>query len=177
MTLAARAILFFSSYSPLFALLAIRFEGGGVDLFVISLSPIRILLASLALAGLAGLAFLFIIDKRNNPSPFKIESVSPAGSEAASYLAAYLLPFMTSSTPSWTDLISYFLFLCIAALIHFHSSIVQINPLLYLMGYRVLRIRDNKGLNAYMVTRREITEGEVVMASKFGNDMLIERHN
>lgn len=175
MTKIAKFTLFFSSYSPLFLMLAVKFKGDDVDLKLFSLGYIQIFMFFLFLAGAAGLSAILITDKKTSASPYKITHVQPAGTEAASYLAAYLLPFITTSTPSILDLVSYAIFFIMAALIHIHTSVAQINPLLYIMGFRVLRIRTKFGLNAYLVTRRHVHEDEVIKASKFGDDLLIER--
>ncbi|WP_150243882.1 hypothetical protein [Nocardiopsis quinghaiensis] len=175
MTKLAKFILFFSSYSPLFLMLAIKFKGNDVDLRLFSLGHVQIFMFCLFFAGVAGLSVIIITDKRSSAGPHEITQVQPAGTEAASYLAAYLLPFMTTSEPSGPDLVSYAIFFMMAALIHLHTSVAQINPLLYIMGYRVLKVRTKLGLNAYLVTRRHIQENEVIKASKFGDDMLIER--
>jgi hypothetical protein len=102
-------------------------------------------------------------------------SVRDAGGEAASYLATYLLPFLTVATPTARDVLAYAGFLLVAAVINLRSAVVQVNPLLYLLGYRVLSITDDHGLHAYMITRHLVPVGDSVMATRFRDDVLVER--
>jgi hypothetical protein len=65
----------------------------------------------------------------------------------------------------------------VAAAIYLHSSVVQINPLLYLFGYRVTEVVDPHGLRAYLVTRRRVDTGQRIVATRFGmKSWWIEHH-
>jgi hypothetical protein len=70
---------------------------------------------------------------------------------------------------------AYLGFLVIAGTIHLRSSVVQVNPLLYLLGYRVLLVTDDRGLRAYMITRKQIPDGTHVLATRFRDDVLVDR--
>jgi hypothetical protein len=160
-----KPLLFLSSYAPLFGLLAIRFEQRWLW---ISCS----LVAGL---GVGSLWLLLRLDARAAPGPHTLVSVNDAGAEAASYLASYLLPFLTVATPSLRDVLAYLGFLLVAATVHLRSSVVQVNPLLYLLGYRVLAVRDDRGLAAYLVTRRPAAIGAQIIATRFRDDVLVDR--
>src|ERR1035438_9441157 len=77
-----RPLLFLSSYAPLFALLAIRFEERWL----------WISCTALAVLGVVSLWLLLRLDARSAPGPHTLASVKDAGGEAAAYLATYLLP-------------------------------------------------------------------------------------
>lgn len=160
-----KPLLFFSSYAPLFGLLAIRFE-----------QPLLwIPCAALAALGVGALWFLLHLDARQSLGPHVLASAQDAGPEAASYLASYLLPFLTVATPTPRDVVAYVGFLLVAASIYLRSSVVQVNPLLYLLRYRVLSVTDDQGLRAYMITRRAVTSGSTVLATRFRDEVLIDR--
>jgi hypothetical protein len=161
-----KPLLFFTSYAPLFALLAIRFE------------PLALCLtcAGLAIVGVAALFALFRLDRRASPGAHQLKEVKHAGAEAGAYMGAYLLPFLTVSTPTLRDVIAYLAFIVVAGAVYLHSSVVQINPLLYLLGYRVLSVVDTKGLQAYLVTRRkDLRPDETIIATRLRDDVLIDR--
>jgi len=160
-----RPLLFLSSYAPLFALLAIRFEQRWLW---ISCTVIAVL-------GVVSLWLLLRLDARSSPGPHTLASVKDAGGEAASYLATYLLPFLTVATPTVRDVLAYAGFLLVAATISLRSPVVQVNPLLYVLGYRVLSVTDDHGLQAYMVTRRRPPAGDRVLATRFRDDVLVDR--
>jgi hypothetical protein len=150
-----KPLLFLSSYAPLFALLAIRFDQAWL----------WISCALLAGVGVGALWLLLRLDARSAPGPHVLASANDAGPAAAAYLAGYLLPFLVIPTPTVRDVIAYVGFLAVAAAIHLRSSVVQVNPLLYVFGYRVLSVTDEQGLRAYMITRHTVSTGEQILAT------------
>lgn len=160
-----RPLLFLSSYAPLFGLLAIRFETRWLWISCVVL----------AVLGVAALWLLLRLDARTSPGPHVLASVRDAGVEAASYLATYLLPFLTVATPTVRDVLAYAGFLLVAAIINIRSAVVQVNPLLYLLGYRVLSVTDDQGLHAYMITRHSPLTGDRVLATRFRDEVLVDR--
>jgi hypothetical protein len=160
-----RPLLFLSSYAPLFGLLAIRFQQRWL----------WISCTVLAALGVGSLALLLRLDARSSPGPHVLASVRDAGAEAASYLATYLLPFLTVAAPTARDVVAYAGFLLVAAAIYLRSAVVQVNPLLYLLGYRVLSVTDDHGLHAYIITRQLIPAGGRVLATRFRDDVLVDR--
>lgn len=160
-----KPLLFLSSYAPLFALLAIRFQSRWLWIPCIAIAG----------AGVISLALLLQLDARSSAGPHVLTSIKDAGGEAASYLAGYLLPFLTVSTPTVRDVAAYVGFLLVAATIYVRSPVVQVNPLLYLLGYRVLSVTDSRGLRAYMITRNHVPVGESVLATRFRDGILVER--
>jgi hypothetical protein len=160
-----KPLLFFSSYAPLFGLLAVRFQSRWL----------WIPCAGLAGLGVFSMLLLLRLDARASSGPHTLTAAKDAGGEAAAYLAGYLLPFLTVATPTVRDVIAYVGFLLVAASIHIRSAVAQVNPLLYLLGYRVLSVTDDRGLNAYLITRRRVSAGELVLATRFRDDVLVDR--
>lgn len=160
-----KPLLFLSSYAPLFGLLAIRF------------APPQLWIPCIALAalGVASLGLLLRLDSRASPGAYALTSVQDADAEAAGYLASYLLPFLTVAEPNGRDVAAYAGFLAVAATISLRSSVAQVNPLLYLLGYRVLAVTSDQGLRAYLITRRTVLANSSVLATRFRNDVLIDR--
>lgn len=158
-------LLFFSSYAPLFAMLAIRIEDrrwAGACLLISAVSVI-VLLTTLKLNG------------RIEPLRYKIIESREAGPEAASYLATYLLPVVMVSQPSVRDGLIAALFLITAASIFIRSSIVQINPVLYVLGYQVLAVTSEDGYNGYLLSKGKAKAGSSIMASRMGDGVLIQK--
>jgi hypothetical protein len=113
----AKPLLFLSSYCPLFALLAIRFTEIHLQLGC----------ATLAVLGVISLLLLLRLDRHTAPGPHRLVSARPAGAEAASYLASYLLPFLTISDPSPRDIVAYLLFLIVAYAVYVQSSLGRVS--------------------------------------------------
>lgn len=149
---AARARLFLSSYAPLFAILAIRFDG----------LALRLVCAGLCAVGL--LDTFRITHKAKTglePHDITVKTSEDLGGEVSGYLASYLLPFVTVPSPGWRDLLGYILFLLVALVIYVRSNLVRANPTLYLFGYRVLRVRYGD-TEQFLLTRGAPRDGSTV---------------
>jgi hypothetical protein len=143
-TLVVRGFLFLSSYAPLFVILAIRFQG----------AALRGVCAGLAAVGLGYLAVvLWVIPRAAQPRVYPVEEVNDASGEVAGYLATYLVPFVTVTSPSAADVIGYCILALVVLVIFMRSDLAQINPALYLLGRRVASITAG-GRSYYLVCRR-----------------------
>lgn len=173
--------MFLSSYAPLFLLLAIRFDG----------PALRIACGVAAVVGVVGMLALLHRQQHGPPAlPYKVIDAQPAGTEASAYLAGYLLPFVTASEPGTRDLVAYVLFGVVAYAVHARTGIIQVNPLLFVLGWSVLRVTTTSrsstsgpgaaaypatGSSRYLITKRRIVPPEEVSASRMADDVLVDR--
>lgn len=162
-----KPLMFLSSYAPLFLILAVRFEGPFM----------RVVCVVLAVLGVGGL-FVLMHFQHEPPSQqgrFQLADVRQAGEGASSYLAGYLLPFVSIGDPTATDLIAYLGFFAVAYLVTTRTGIIQVNPTLFVFGYRVHLIVDAKGFQGYLVSRTKgnISAGTTVLASRMTSDVLL----
>jgi hypothetical protein len=165
----SRLSLVVSSYAPLFVLLAVRFRDP--RLWISCLAA--------ALVGLIALWYLLHRDRRASAPSFMLASVQSAGAEAVGYLGAYLLPFLTVSSPGVRDLIAYAGFFVIAVVVHLRTAIVPVNPLLYLVGWSVYSVESTpqggQAFKGFLVARGRVLSGETIRASRFDDSVLIGR--
>ena len=127
----ARIRLFLSSYVPLFVVSAIRFENTGLQIF----------LGVTAVVGTVSLVSLIHVSaNRVQPRVAPATSVRDLSSEVAAYVATYLLPFVTVDQPGWRDLLAYAIVFLTLGVVFVNSDLVGVNPLLYLLGYRVFAV-------------------------------------
>lgn len=162
-----KPLMFLASYAPLFAIFVIRFDG----------IWLRIVCALLAVTGMLGLIILL----RSHHSPddeqgeHHLTEVTQAGEGASSYLAGYLLPFVTIGSPSTKDLVAYVLFFLVAYLVHVRTSIIQVNPTLFLLGWKVYLVTDCRGFRGHLLARAKlpVLPGNSVFASRLTGDMLL----
>lgn len=141
---ATRAQLFLSAYAPLFAILAVRFEG----------NALRVTCGVLAGLGFLHLVIALLVAPHLASSrPYPITRVQDASGEVAGFLATYLLPFVTVPSPSATDIAGYLIFAIVVLAIFVRSNLAQINPTLYILGYRVAAITVHDQ-DHYLVCRR-----------------------
>lgn len=148
---ATRLLMFWSSYAPLFLLLAIRFDD----------DVLRGICSGLFVGGIS--ALLSVVWKRGNrlaADPYEVATVGDEGAAVAAYLASYILPFATVSTPSGSDIAAYVVFLAMLAVVYVRTPLSQVNPLLYMVGYRVFALRTTSGFDGYIISRREPIIGD-----------------
>lgn len=160
-----RGQLFLGSYVLLFTLLAIRFE----------IAWLEIACAALAVLGLLDMLWIvFGVTRRKEPEPIVPAAVSDAGADVAGYLATYLLPFLTVAEPSIRDVIAYILFLFVAGLIYVRSEMSQINPTLYLLGRRVVRVTTTNGWSGYVIMRKHPEPEEQIKTVSLNAEVRVE---
>jgi hypothetical protein len=100
--------------------------------------------------------------------------VSDAGSDVAGYLATYLLPFLTVAEPDTRDVIAYILFLLVTGLIYVRSEMTQINPTLYLLGRRVVRVTTTGGWSGYVIMRTRLEPDEPIQTVSLNPEVRVE---
>jgi hypothetical protein len=138
-----RWLLFVSSYSPLFALIAIRLEP----------STLQIALFVMAVGGAAGLFVVLAAASRIEPKPCEYSTAEDRGVDVAGYLATYLVPFLTVSRPTSRDVLAYACFLALVGIIYVRSTLVGVNPLMYLLRFRLFAVKDSKGHPHLLISR------------------------
>lgn len=159
-----RTRLFFSSYAPLFLILAIRFED-------------RRLMVACAALGIAGFATTWLLLRntaaRITRGSYEVERVQESGAEVAGYVASYLLPFVAVAQPTARDVAAYIAFLFVAAIVHIRSDSVDVNPTIFFFGYRLFRVTMPSGWTAHMLSRVEIPVGKPVQAVRIRDRLLV----
>lgn len=157
----ARIRLFLSSYVPLFVVSAIRFESTGLQVFL----GIAAVVGTLSLASL-----IHVSANRVQPRVATATSVRDLGSEVAAYVATYLLPFVTVGQPSTRDLLAYAIVFVTLGVVFVNSDLVGVNPLLYLLGYRVFAVSGVRKLAQGSIADTIVISRNIVVA---GSDVTL----
>ena len=144
--------LFLCSYAPLFAILAIRFRS----------LWLAVACGAIAALGVSGGLLVLWRYRSVTSSPLTMRGIEDRGGEVAGYLATYLLPFVTVAEPGWRDVLGYALFLAVIGVVYIRSGLVQINPTLYLFGWRLFAVDIGEGWNGYVLSRRPIARGDQI---------------
>jgi len=165
MTLIAKVLMFLSSYAILFVLLAIRFQT----------LPLRLACICLAVIGVAALFLLLSLDRRTSRAAHVVRTVERSGDGAAAYLAGYLLPFVSIAAPTASDVAAYVIFLVVAAVVTIKTAVIQVNPLLFVLGYSIFRVTDAEDSTFYVLSRRRVLPGEEILTTSLGDDVRVNR--
>ena len=163
--------LFASSYAPLFAIAAIRLEG----------RVLRLTLLLIALASAYSAVRLVRVSAGITKRSIKIVEVRDQGAEVAAYVGTYLLPFLMVSQPTSSDLLAYGCFVAVVGVVYVRSSLVAINPLLYLLNYRLYsaaieQVRETKVVRrpVLLITKAARREDGAVSVTDLADGVLLE---
>lgn len=149
-----RARLFFSAYALLFFLFAIRCDVLGAQLVFFGLGSFGVLTAVLLIARHATQAAGY---------RYRVSSVEDAGSAVSGFLASHLLPFLAPGTPTVRDVVSYGVFFTVLLVVSVNSDLAHVNPILYLLGRRVVRISTD-GVSRILVCSTVPKAGDQIRA-------------
>jgi hypothetical protein len=158
---------FLSSYAPLWVMLGLRFHP----------CWLRIGLIAFGLACGAYVAFVLLRSTDERPSNIMLTIADDAGADVSGYLAAYLLPFLIAAEPNATDLLAYGIFVAVAGLIYVRSSLMQINPTVYLMNRKVLRATipvQGTTKEVFVISRRDLRVASTLNAERFSDRVYID---
>jgi hypothetical protein len=159
----AKPLMFFSAYAPLFLILAIRFED----------PTLRVACVALAVLGALALWLILFLNGKSEPGQHEVIAIRRSGAEASAFLAGYLLPFVTVASPSAADLLSYAIFFIIAGFVTVKTGVIQVNPLLFVFLWSIVEMEDANKRTFYMLTRKSVHTGNIVTATRLGNDVLV----
>jgi hypothetical protein len=151
-----RWLLFASSYSPLFLLAGFRSERAGLRL------GLYITAATCALA----LVLVIAAARHLEPQERTVTGTEDRGPDVAGYLATYLLPLLATPEPSTRDLTAYGAFILLVGLVYVRSSMVAVNPLVYVLGYRLSEISTAAGARQMLVSRDVPTIGRSILVRR-----------
>ncbi len=146
------SILFLSSFAPLFLALAFRFDA----------APLRATCLGLSVIGAGWLWSVFAFWKRRSPITAVIASCDDRGPDVGGYISAYLLPLLVIPEPTAGDIAAYVLILFVIGVVYVRSRMIQLNPLLYLAGYRIWTVTTMNGFTGYLITKTSPRPGDEI---------------
>ncbi|RZT91293.1 hypothetical protein EV201_3107 [Ancylomarina subtilis] len=184
----AQFSLFATSYLPLFVLLIAKqfnsnykyFHFGGVnsEAFEIFLTKfgLSVILTLISIIGYVG--FLFTVSNLDrdveNGFSVKVKDIRNKNSEAISYIATYIIPFVFLELNNWFELFSILFLILIIYRIYINSSLVLINPVLSIKYslYEVDYEESNATRTGFIISRdKYLQEDERIKIYEIGHKM------
>lgn len=153
-----RAMLFFSSLSPLFFILWIRtieFEHlqklswRQVIIAIFEMDRLfsnnAISVSFILLTILPNVMLFLLISRCKKYGSYQITvtRIASKNSDVLNYIATYLIPFVSFNTDKLSDLISFIVLMLVLTIVYVNANIFFINPILNLFGYHVYQINEN----------------------------------
>jgi len=163
----ARVLLFFSSYSPLFLILAIRhFDDRWVFGVFLGIAIISVVL----------LVAFIRVSMRSTTYGVTARASRPRDGDVAGYVVAYLLPFFSLDLSRLEDALSLAVLLVVVGVLYVHSNMVYVNPLLALSGYHLFEVEPEQGNPVTLLTkRRYVPPNRELSVVSLGNYAAMEK--
>jgi hypothetical protein len=158
--------MFFSSYSPLFALLAYTNNA--------TAWAARILIG-VAVTSVVGL-IVVMVSHINDPGPRLVVAHSrPQDGDVLAYIATYLIPFFGLDLSHRHQAIAFAGFLLVLMIVYVNSNMLFVNPLLTVVGYHTFEVEDPDGHTYTLIARRrDVEPGKTLRPSQITRSLRLE---
>lgn len=91
-----------------------------------------------------------------SPIQAKIETQQVRDGDVMSYIASYVVPFITFPLDGWQQLAALAVFIFVLGCVYINSDMIRINPMLNIIGYHLYEITLESSPETYaLITRRK----------------------
>lgn len=174
MTPLAKVLFLLSSYAPLWALIAVRFDA--VEPSRLSVAPyLSWSFVALTLGSLAAFAFLLSRLKAANPVVISIRSYARNDDHILSYVVTYFPPLFSLDLAKPHDLWSLAILYVTVGIVYVRADAFYVNPLFALAGFRSYEITTSSGRTfaALADGKLRLQAGQDVKGSEFDGLLFI----
>jgi hypothetical protein len=167
-----RCMLFVSSYFPLALICSL-----------LLFDEQRFWALVILLIGLSGffimLVYFLVIAPRKQVCDEKVTELQKRDGDVMSYVAGYLIAFITFPLHDWQHLAAVLTFLGVLLIVYVNSNMISINPMLNLLGYHLYEARlEHSEVSYLLLIRHRLIRGETVRLAKIGESFFLgERAN
>ena len=155
-----------AGFAPAFALLAFRVRD----------SRLTWVFALPAAAGLVVLLVGGLIVCRGNPEPYRFGDIEDLSGEVLGHVGAYLLPALVGPSSSTEEIVVSAVILAVIVHIHVSTGRVFVNPLLYVIGYRIYSAATGDA-TVHLIARSDVSTWTAPRRCvRLGSSVLVERH-
>ena len=142
-----KLILFLSSYSPLFliiAILNIKLNEIEKAKDVVPDDKLWLVITMLALFILPNIILFYLIRRVRSFQPIreKTNTFTNKNSDVMNYIVTYLIPFLSFNFDKLNQTIAFTLLIFVLAIVYIHSNIFYINPILIMFGFKIYNLND-----------------------------------
>lgn len=164
-----RCMLFFSSYFPLlliFSILLLRTQlYWAVGLLTLGIVSLLI-------------TFLYMSRRRHKGgiSQAKITGVEKRDENVVSYIASYLIPFVTFPLDKPEQIAALLVFIVVLLILYINSNMLYINPMFNLVGYHLYEITiESDQMSHYLIARRGIKPDKMLYFVEISDNVYLEK--
>lgn len=121
----------------------------------------------------------FYISRRKNKggvSQAKITGVEKRDENVVSYIASYLIPFVTFPLATPEQAAAILIFVGVLLVLYVNSNMIYINPTLNLVGWHLYAITiDSDQMSRYLITRQDIRPNRTLYFVEISNNVYLEK--
>ena len=150
-------ILFLSSYCFLYILIGVK-----------NYQNELIYYSSFGLVVISIILVLNILHKAHKRADkiITIKEIDNDNSNNLTYLLTYIIPFLAVEITTLNDIIIQFILFVFIGFLYVNSSMLQINPTLNLLGYKLYKIIDKNNDKYYLISRERVKKNTQVKVYK-----------
>ncbi len=129
-----KIFLFLSSYTPLFAILAIK--NYTCNYFVAAMATIIVI----------SFLFLFLVLRKTSKMSGEFQEIRDMEDKSdkfLEYIIAYIIPFLGFSFDNIPDIVSLAIVFVIISILYIRSDLIYMNPILNFLGYNLFKANSN----------------------------------
>jgi len=119
-----------------------------------------------------------IESKRRRISGFhrKATDIQARDGDVMSYIASYVIPFITFEFTDWKLTIALVIFLFVLALLYINSGMIYINPMLNLAGYHLYEVTlEPDNVSYYLIARSRLKRGTQLYLVPMSDGVFLEK--
>ena len=165
-SLRVRLELGLAAFAPALILLAVRSrDSGWAWLFIVP-----------AAVGILVLVAGIIMVRRGSPDPFGFGDIADLSGEVLGHIGAYLLPVLIVTSRSTEEIVISAIVVALIIHIHVATGRVFVNPLLYMLGYRIYSA-ESGGTTFYLIAKSDVSAWTSPRRCvRIGSSVLVEHH-
>ena len=163
-----RCMLFFSSYFPLLLIFSILLWRTQLYWAV-----------GLLTLGMVSLLITFLYmsrrKRKGGVSQAKITGVEKRDENVVSYIASYLIPFVTFPLDKPEQIAALLVFIGVLLILYVNSNMIYINPMFNLVGYHLYEITiQSDQMSHYLIARRGIKPDQMLYFVEISDNVYLE---
>jgi len=164
-------MLFFSSYFPLMLIFSVLLWGTN---FSWAIGILTLGIVSLVVT------FLYISRRKHigGVSQARITGVEKRDENVVSYIASYLIPFVTFPLATPEQVVAILIFVAVLLVLYISSNMLYINPMFNLIGWHLYEITiESDQMSRYLIARQDIRPDKTLYFVRISNDIYLEKEH
>lgn len=114
--------------------------------------------------------------RKGGVSQAKITEVEKRDENVVSYIASYLIPFVTFPLDQPEQIAALLIFLAVLLILYINSNMLYINPMFNLIGYHLYEITiESDQMSHYLIARQDIKPNKTLYFVEISTNVYLEK--